>query len=371
MRILVGFIWDGKSGGIDAYLMAFARVARDEGVNLDFLTNEYCEDLANELDHLGHRLHEIATLHDRGSQRSTIFALCEENTYDAAYFNISTALMYPVVKDAKDAGIPRIAVHSHATGSNQPSAWREIVFDLLNYVMRGRLRKATTHPFTCSNAAAEWLFGEGCEPEGSVVFVPNPVDVSIFKFDQQSRAAVRERLGLADKLVIGSVTAMKEVKNPWLLVGLFAEFAKDHPDAHLLVMGGGDLFPAVEEYATSVLRPGSFSLLGKRHDIPNLLQALDAFVLTSKREGMPISVLEAQVAGLPCLLSTGIPRDVVVEGSCVSRMKKGSSAKDWAVELSRLISNFDAKNRKSLASEVEQAGFRADSPRMILDRLRG
>lgn len=371
MRILVGFIWDGKSGGIDAYLMAFARVAHKEGVSLDFLTNEYCEDLAGNLGGMGHRLFEIATLHDRASQRATIVSLCKENAYDAAYFNISTALMYPVVKDAKDAGIPKIAVHAHATGSNQSSAGRELVFDFLNYAVRGRLRKVTTHPFACSKAAAKWLFGERCEPEGSVVFVPNPVDVGKYKYDQQARTAMRERLGLEDKLVVGSVTAMKEVKNPWLLVDLFAEFSKGRPNAHLLVMGGGDLYPAVEEYASNALKPGSYSLLGKRQDIPDLLQALDAFVLTSKREGMPISILEAQVAGLPCLLSNGIPQDVVVDGSHVSRMKKDSSAKDWATELNRLISNFDPGNRKTLASEAKQAGFHADSPRMILDRLRG
>lgn len=370
MRVLVGFIWDGKSGGIDAYLMAFARVARDEGVNLDFLTNDYCEELALELEDMGHRLFEIATLHDRASQRRTIRLLCGQNSYDAAYFNISTALMYPVVKDARDAGVPKIAVHSHATGSNQESNVRELLFNAANTVLRGRLRRCATHKFACSEDSARWLFGEGCEPAGRVLFVPNPVDSDKFAYDARVRTSVREELGLEDRFVVGSVTAMRKVKNPWLLVDAFAVFARNRHNAHLLVVGGGNLLSELEGYAARVLKPGSYSLLGKRQDVSELLQAFDVFVLTSKREGMPISVLEAQVAGLPCLLSHGAAGSAVLEGADVFVMREAASSEEWAARLEELALSFDARERRPFFAEARRAGFCSSSPKAVLDRLR-
>ena len=371
MRILTGFIWDGKSGGIDAYLMAFSRVARDESVQLDFLTNEYCDDLAAELNAMGHRLFEIATLRNRVSQKRTIRLLCEQNSYDAAYFNISTALMYPVVKDALDAGVPKIAVHSHATGSNQSSRTKELLFDLLNYAMRGKLRRCATHRFACSRLAALWLFGDECESAGNVAFVPNPIDVHKFAYNPRGRAAIRRDLGLEGKLVVGSVTAMKTVKNPWLLIDMFAEFCKTCPRAHLLVVGDGAFMAEVEKHAACVLEGGSYRLLGKRDNIPELLQAFDAFVLPSKKEGMPISVLEAQAAGLPCLLSEGVPEEVIVEGPIAKRVRVNAPAKEWAAELASLLLRSNAAPRRSFDEEVASAGFDASSPRLVLDRLRG
>ena len=65
---------------------------------------------------MGHGLYEIATLHDRSSQRATIAALHKENHYDAVYLNVSTALMLPVAKAARSAGIAHVVVHAHAAG---------------------------------------------------------------------------------------------------------------------------------------------------------------------------------------------------------------------------------------------------------------
>ena len=89
MKILTGFIWDGESGGIDRYLMSFARVASSQGVKLDFLTNEYCDGLVENLASMGHGLYEIATLRERNKQRNLIFKLHEENCYALLHnFNI-------------------------------------------------------------------------------------------------------------------------------------------------------------------------------------------------------------------------------------------------------------------------------------------
>lgn len=369
MRILVGFIWDGKSGGIDAYLMAFARVARDEGVNLDFLTNEHCEELASELDGMGHRLYEIATLHDRASQRATIFSLCEKNGYEAAYFNVSTALMYPVVKDVRDAGVSKIAVHSHASAVDVPSKWKQLVLGLANRVMQKRISDCATYRFACSRSAATWLFGTLRGSDG-VVIVPNPVDVERCIYDHERRSEIRRTMGLDGKFVVGSVTAMKRVKNPHLLIDSFAVFSKKCTETHLLVVGGGELQDEVLRYANCKLESGSFSFLGKREDVGDLLQAFDAFALTSEKEGLSIAAIEAQVAGLPCVLSSGVPDEAIVVPELVFRLPKNAPAQQWSEAFSNCREEWQSgSERRSRHQEVVCAGYAPSAPRKAMSYL--
>lgn len=370
MRILVGFIWDGKSGGIDAYLMAFARVARDEGVNLDFLTNEHCEELGSELDGMGHRLYEIATLHDRSSQRATIFSLCEKNGYDAAYFNVSTALMYPVIKDAKDAGVPKVVVHSHAAGVDRDDVLSRLLFDAANAMFRLPLRGIASDCLACSSSAAAWLFGSQYAISGAVSIVPNPVNVEECEFDADTRALVREKMALSDKFVVGSVTAMKKIKNPYLLIDAFGAFAKTCPEAHLLVVGEGELYGETLGYAKDRLSADSFTFLGKREDVGDLLQSFDVFALTSVREGLSIAAIEAQVSGLPCVLSFGIPDEAVVSRELAVRMPKGCSARVWAEAFADVYRGWKSGvERRSYREDAVNAGYSPESPKKVLEVL--
>lgn len=365
-KILTGFIWDGRSGGIDAYLMSFARVASEEGVRLDFLTNEYSSDFAQELADMGHGLHEVATLHDRVSQRATIEALHRSNHYDAAYFNVSTALMYPVAKDARRAGIPQVIVHAHAAGNDQVSQAKRVLYDVLNALCRPLVRTAATMRVACSRKAGRWLFGRRAVDSGEVRIVPNPVDVQSCAFDPAVRERMRADLCLEGKLVVGSVTAMKEIKNPFFLIDVFERFLAMHKEAVLVVVGGGELTDDVEAYARETLPKGTFRFLGKRSDVASLLQAFDAFVLPSRKEGLSIATLEAQAAGLPSVVSEGVPEEAVVVPCLARRLRVVAGAQMWADTLTALQEYVAKDGRFSRAWDVEAAGYSLESPREIL-----
>lgn len=193
-RLLTGFVWDGTCGGIDAYLVAFARAAAREGVRVDFLTNERSDAFAEELSRMGHGLYEIATLHDLPSQQATIAALHGENGYDAAYFNVSTALMLPAAKAALRAGVERVVVHAHAAGLDEASLARRAVLRAGNALCRPALRRAASLRVACSRDAGRWVFGGRAVREGAVSVVPNPVDARACAFDGQARMRVRGEL---------------------------------------------------------------------------------------------------------------------------------------------------------------------------------
>lgn len=370
--MLTGFIWDGKSGGIDACLTAFAQAATREGIHIDFLTNSYSESLAQELEVMGHRLFEIATLRDRASQKAAIAELCRNTLYDAAYFNVSTALMYPVVRDARKAGVRKIVVHAHAAGNDQANIFKRVLFDALNSLLRCPLRKVSTHMLACSREAACWLFGEGAVRQGAVRIVANPVDAYRCSYDERIRQWKREELGLADKLVIGSVTAMKEVKNPFLLIDIFSAVYEQRPDAFLAVVGGGELSDAVKKYAEEKLVAGSYAFFGLRQDVPELLQAFDAFILPSRKEGLSIATIEAQSAGLPCVVSSGVPLEAIVVPELGRQVPLSSSVETWRDVVLDVMSEglSEASARKSYAEVLEQAGYSLKAPEKILDMIK-
>lgn len=299
-RLLTGFVWDGTCGGIDAYLVAFARAAAREGVRVDFLTNERSDAFAEELSRMGHGLYEIATLHDLPSQQATIAALHGENGYDAAYFNVSTALMLPAAKAALRAGVERVVVHAHAAGLDEASLARRAVLRAGNALCRPALRRAASLRVACSRDAGRWVFGGRAVREGAVSVVPNPVDARACAFDGQARMRVRGELGLDGRFVVGSVTAMKAIKNPLFLVDAFRKLLASRGDAVLVVVGDGEMAGEVRAHAERLLPAETYRFMGKRDDVPALLQAFDAFVLPSW-QGRPFDRRDRGPGGRPAL----------------------------------------------------------------------
>ena len=375
-RLLPGFVWDGTCGGIDAYLVAFARAAAREGVRVDFLTNERSDAFAEELSRMGHGLYEIATLHDLPSQQATIAALHGENGYDAAYFNVSTALMLPAAKAALRAGVERVVVHAHAAGLDEASLARRAVLRAGNALCRPALRRAASLRVACSRDAGRWVFGGRAVREGAVSVVPNPVDARACAFDGQARMRVRGELGLDGRFVVGSVTAMKAIKNPLFLVDAFRKLLASRGDAVLVVVGDGEMAGEVRAHAERLLPAETYRFMGKRDDVPALLQAFDSFVLPSCREGLSIAAIEAQAAGLPCVVSEGVPEEAVAVPSLVRRLPLSAGAGAWARELARIGGQGAfGRSRQGCAADVEAAGYSEDSPlrvvRMIESLVRG
>ena len=267
--------------------------------------------------------------------------------------------MLPVAKAARSAGIAHVVVHAHAAGVDEASWLRRMAFVAGNAVCRPALRRTASLHIACSRAAARWLFGGGALRAGMVHVVPNPVDARACAFDSGVRSLVRDELGVEGRFVVGSVTAMKPVKNPLFLVDVFAELLALRADAVLVVAGGGEMENEVHAHAERTLPASAYRLVGKRDDIPALLQAFDAFVLPSHREGLSISTIEAQAAGLPCVVSEGVPEEAVAVPGLVRRFPLSAGARAWACELARLGEGDGvSRRRQGCAADVEAAGIR-------------
>jgi glycosyltransferase involved in cell wall biosynthesis len=183
----------------------------------------------------------------------------------------------------------------------------------LAYRLTDSLADITTQ---VSEAGKQRYIQVGAVPPHKIVCIPNGIDTSRFQPNPMVRQAVREQLGCApDAFVWLTVGRLEPVKNHLGLLSAFREVAAVHPNARLLIAGQGSLQAATEQRIVELGLADRVRLLGLRRDIPDLLNAADAFVLPSLWEGMPLTLLEASAAALPIVATdVGGNSEVVLDG---------------------------------------------------------
>ncbi len=142
------------------------------------------------------------------------------------------------------------------------------------------------------------------------------IDPDRYRRPRGLRETVRRRLGYApEDVVVGTLACLKPQKAPLDVVRAAAEARGSEPRLKFFIAGDGDLRPEVERLAVELGLGDAFRLLGWRRDVPDLLQAMDVFLLTSRFEGLPRAVLQAMAAGVAVVATAvdGTP-EVVEDG---------------------------------------------------------
>lgn len=152
-------------------------------------------------------------------------------------------------------------------------------------------------------------------PAHKVLYVPNGIDTARFSEQKFNRTEMRVKMGLAEQFVwlaVGRFEAAKDYEN---MLRSFKMVRQDSANALLLIAGDGPLKEAAMATAASSLPAGSVHFLGIRKDIPELMHAADAYVMSSAWEGTPLVLLEAASSGLPIVATdVGGNSSVVLDG---------------------------------------------------------
>lgn len=313
MRVLIGYMIDGRNSGIDKYLLRVLALLRGEDVQADVLTTRMNEDLRQILAGCGAELIEVPSLRHPLRQYAAVKRLTEENRYDLAYFNISEAVNSVGALAARKGGAGRVAVHSHNSGPGGSGAgmWKLRIF--LNTCLRP-LASAADEYYACSELAGRWLFSKKARASGRYHIIYNPVSLETFAYREEVRRQMRKALGVEDAVVIGHIGNYIYSKNSGFLPEILQAVRERIPGAVLLSVGDGPERAAVMEKAAAMGLGDSMIFLGVRDDVPRLLQAMDVFVLPSRFEGLPIAAIEAQMSGLKTFFSERITEEAAIDG---------------------------------------------------------
>lgn len=293
------------NGGVETFLASYYRHIDRDKIQFDFVVPSFNEGfLEPEMKKLGGRVFHIHRLRANPFKHLTdLFRIISKGNYDVIHchgYKSSIGLFI-----AKIVGCRVRVLHSHMAYVKE-----SIIEKKVRQLLTTLSICVATNLFACGRDAARWLFGNKRLTTGLVEIIPNAIELDKYSFSSADREKVRQELQIESSFVLGNVARLSNQKNQIFLLEMMRELIPICPDIVLLLIGDGEDQEMLKEYCRTLCLADSVRFLGRRKDIPVLLSAIDLFVLPSKFEGLPVSLVEAQSAGLPILASDTITREV-------------------------------------------------------------
>ena len=316
-------------GGIQAFIMNVYRNIDREKYQFDFLLHQKMENgYDDEILKMGGIIYYIPSRHEGiiKNRKALEKFFSKHPEYTVVHQHESSLTYIEPLVIAKKYHVPVRIMHSHSTRASGSK-----IHTLLHKINIHRIKNVATNYFACGELAGKWMYN-GSGVEKKVIIVNNGIDIKKYSFDETIRKKVRIELGLDKKFVIGNVGRFSEVKNHTFLIDVFNEFVKLYPDSELVLVGDGDLQQDMKNKVKELSLSDKVQFLGIRRDVHTILMSFDYVVIPSLYEGFPVTAIEAQAIGVPCLISDSVTKDVVINNN-VKMLSLRESADVWADQI--------------------------------------
>ncbi|MDD6069906.1 MAG: glycosyltransferase family 1 protein [Clostridiales bacterium] len=287
-------------GGLETMLMNYYRHIDRTKVQFDFLTHrDKRGDYDDEIEALGGNIYRLPVLNPLNPQYRKALADFFDQHSEYKVIHVHQDCMSSVIlKEAKKHNVPVRIAHSHNSGQDKNMKYPIKLF------YRRSIGKYATNLMACGEDAGRWMF-QGADFE----ILNNAIDVKKYVHDEKKRKMERANLNVdEDCLLLGHVGRFCPSKNHTYLIDVFRAVCRKRK-AKLLLVGDGELRAQIEEKVKRLKLTDKVIFTGVRRDVADLMQAMDIFVLPSNYEGLPVTIIEAQAAGLPCIISDQVPSE--------------------------------------------------------------
>ncbi len=303
-----------------------------------------------EIRQLGGKIYKIPYVTKNGSiiYKNRIKRILKEHSdYQIVHSHIDQVSGI-VMQAAKEAGVKGRIAHSHNTKNVNGIFGR-----LYKSYLESKILPNATDLCACSDNAAQWLFKEKAS---EAVVINNGIDIEKFKYSDEKRRKIRDELEISDNtFVIGHIGVFRKQKNHKFLIEIFNEYLKSNPNSILILVGDGELKEEIVDMVKELNIEEKVKFLGVRLDTDYIYSAIDLFLFPSYFEGLSLSLIEAQIAGLTILTSTGV--DMKTD---ISKNIKFLELDDEPSEWVKLIKKY---NRYDCLKEAIENGY--DQKEMI------
>ena len=298
-------------GGAETMLMNLYRTIDRTKIQFDFIIHsDSKQDYTDEILEMGGRIYSFpkyslkSCFAIKGKWRR-FFTEHPEYKIMHSHLRSYASVYFPI---AKKFGLKTI-IHSHSTSNGRGLG--SIAKKILQYP----LRHQADYFFGCSKESAEWLVGKKAVSGDRYHTLPNSISTERFKFNTEARERIRAEKSFGEKTVYVHVGRLHPAKNHDFLIEVFAKIHEKNPESALMCVGEGELRAEIEARIHQLGLSDSVCMIGSVPNVEDYLMAADAFLFPSKWEGVPVTVVEAQAAGLPCFVS-----DKITEGVCISEL---------------------------------------------------
>lgn len=285
----LGFAYEGMSSVIYNYCSNMNM----QGLKFDFLSPKVLPPTLKEKFCLIGRVLEVPNRKKELPEYcKALIHLCTENRYDVVHIHGNSGTMIIESLLAKMSHVSKVIIHNHSTSCDHP---------FLNKLLSPIMIHTADCLLSCSELAGKWLYGKA-----NFRVLKNAIDVEQFKFDAANRLETRKELRIGQEFVLGHIGHFSEPKNHDFLIDLFARVFKTKPNMRLLLVSDGPRMDIIKDKVIKLGLERYVIFAGRRTDPESMYSAMDMFLMPSKWEGFPLSLIEAQASGLRCVVSDNV-----------------------------------------------------------------
>lgn len=337
-----------EAGGVEKILYDWISRFDRQKITVDILAGKiFSEYQKHKFEAAGCAVYEFGDsmwfIHRRIPKLKTILA----NGYDMLHVHSSSPVDAYMLAVGKQFGIKTRIIHSHNAVKT-----RKITTCIAFAISKPFLRKFATHFWGCSEKAIYALCGRTKKIENNHRVIKNGIQIERYLYNKEARAEIRKKYNLEGKFVVGNVGRMCSQKNQLFLLDVFSEVLKRDKNSMLLLVGDGNQRNLIEEKARKLVIAGNVIFTGNVPDPSSFYQAMDCFAMPSLYEGLVIAGIEAQTAGLQCVLSSLITKEVQITKN-VEFISLHDSPAYWA---ERILATSGSP-RKDMSETIKSAGY--------------
>lgn len=234
-----------------------------------------------------------------------IYDLLQKNHYDIVHCHILN-LAYFYFKQCKKNHIKCRILHSHATKNSD-----NVIKNIRNNIFKHLAFKYATHYFACSKLAGDYLFGKK-----SYQVIRNAIQYDRFLFSKDYRESLKEKHAIQDEVCLGFIGRFTAQKNIFFLIDIAKCLAERQFKFKLFLIGDGNLYSEISSKIEQNHLEKNIIVIESNPDAYQYYSLFDIFVLPSLFEGLPLTGVEAQVAGCTCLFSDKITNELAFTKPC-------------------------------------------------------
>ncbi len=330
--------------GITNVILNYYRAMDKSDMQIDFvIPNDIGEDLKIEIESYGSHIYKITNRNRKPWQYiKRLISLIDNNSYDIVHAHGNSCTLALEMYAAKKAGTKVRIPHSHNSTCK---------YKIVHKLLRKPFDLFYTHAFSCGQKAGQWLYNRK-----KFELINNGIEIDNYRYNVEVRNEYREKYMLNENIVIGHIGSFNYQKNHEYLIDIFAELFKLDNSYRLLLVGDGELRPNIEKKVHELGLQDFVIFTGNTLIVPKLIQAMDMVIMPSRFEGLPLTLIEAQSAGVPCFVSDEISKEVKIT-DLVKFISLKETSKEWADQINNLAPIHREDRTNNICKQIIDAGY--------------
>lgn len=294
-------------GGAENFLMNTYRKIDKKKIQFDFIVHKKGI-FDDEIKHMGGKIYYIKPIQEVGPiiYKKELKQIFMHQSYKIIHSHIDQVSGF-ILKVAYQCNIPTRIAHSHSTKNSN-----SFLVKVYKKYLQNKINKYSTNRFACSDKAGKWLY-----KSAKYEVINNGIDINRFYYNEKDRRTLRKKLEIKDDtIIVGHVGRFVPAKNHTYLIDIYKEYNNINPNSKLLLIGEGELKEKIKKKVTKDGIEDKVIFLNGLTDVYRYYNVMDVFVFPSIFEGLPLTVIEAQVNGLDCFISSKVTGQCKITNKC-------------------------------------------------------